>query len=295
MSTFKPEELDLEQLPMLGRGVWGSVFDLGDGTVLKLGRRIGGIGDGHEKLRHEAMVLDRLAQATPPIGSLLPVVVEWDLLDQAIQFEGEPHTIWVRQTKLAGQPATIDQVLGMNGTERRALAASVAESLAGLYGAFERAGVAADLRSLGGVADFQLGDIQLESMDRERLEKFRRIAALLDPADDHPIHGDFNISNILLDNGRRIVGVVDFAETRIGRVEEDICSVTSEIPDLREGYVSSLQSLLDQPIDREALEVFEIGSDLISMIISRYRFSDLREAERLEADVDRRLRRYAAA
>jgi len=136
MSTFRPEELDLEQLSMLGRGVWGSVLDLGDGTVLKLGKRSGGIGDGHEKLRHEAMVLDRLAQVTSSIGSLLPIVVEWDLLDQAIQFEGEPHTIWMRQTKLTGRSATIDQVLGMDGTERRALTASAAESLAGLYGAF---------------------------------------------------------------------------------------------------------------------------------------------------------------
>ncbi|MDE0538974.1 MAG: phosphotransferase [Rhodospirillales bacterium] len=289
MSTFNPEELDLEQLPMLGRGVWGSVLDLGDGTVLKLGKRSGGIGDGHEKFRHEAMVLDRLAQVTSPIGPLLPVVVEWDVLNQAIQFEGEPHTIWMRQTKLAGRLATIDQVLGMRGTERRALAASVAESLAGLYGAFERAGIAADLRSSGGVADFQLGDIRLEAMDRERLEKFRRIAALLDPADDHPIHGDFNISNILLDNGGKVVGVVDFAETRLGRLEEDLCSITSEIPALRQDYVERVEAASGRRVNRQALEIFEIGSDMISMILARYRFAEHSSAGRLEAEIDRRL------
>ncbi len=292
MSTFKPEELDLEQLPMLGRGVWGSVFDLGDGTVLKLGKRSGGIGDGHEKLRHEAMVLDRLAQVTSPIGSLLPVVVEWDQLDQAIQFEGEPHTIWMRQTKLAGQTATIDRVLGMNGTERRALAASVAESLAGLYGAFERSGVAADLRPSGGVEDFEIGDIRLEAMDRERLEKFRSIAALLDPADDHPIHGDFNISNILLDNGGTVVGVVDFAETRLGRLEEDLCSITSEIPALRQDYVERVEAASGRRVNRQALEIFEIGSDMISMILARYRFAEHSSADRLAVEIDRRLRGF---
>ena len=289
MSTFKPEELNLELLPKLGRGVWGTVFDLGDGTVLKLGKRSGGIGDGHEKLRHEAMVLDRLAQATPPTGPLLPVVVEWGLLNQAIRFEGEPHTIWMRQTKLAGRPAAIDQVLGMNGTERRALAASVAESLAGLYGAFERAGVDADLRSSGGVADFQLGDIRLKAMDRQRLEKFRKIAASLDPADDHPIHGDFNISNILLDNGGRVVGVVDFAETRLGRLEEDICSITSEIPALCQDYVEWVEAASGRRVNRQALEIFEIGSDLISMILSRYRFAEHSSADRLALEIDRRL------
>ena len=293
MGPFEPTELRLGDCALLGQGVWGSVFDLGDGTVLKLGRRFGGIGDGHQKVHHEVRVLKQLQESAGPASALVPTVIDVGEVDRPIELAGGQHTIWVRQTKLEGRPLTLRQVEKLSVVERGALGERIAAALALLYDGFESAGLAGSLEPTGGVADFELGDLSLSTADLDRLEMYRRVAASLGLAGDRPLHGDFNISNLLVDDSRRIVGVVDFAETRIGRVEEDICAVTSEIPDLREGYVSSLQSLLDQQIDRNALEVFEIGSDLISMIISRYRYSDFREAERLDADVDRRLRRYA--
>jgi hypothetical protein len=47
--------------PALGEGLWGRTYDLGDGTVVKLARAGGGIGDGRDLVAREAKALQAFA------------------------------------------------------------------------------------------------------------------------------------------------------------------------------------------------------------------------------------------
>ena len=88
-----------------------------------------------------------------------------------------------------------------------------------------------------------------------------------------PIHGDFNISNVMLD-GCSVCGVLDFAEFCLGYLEEDVVSLTAELPEL----ASLIAQGYARPLDPVLLQLASAKRALIGMILCRYRLADLSEA-----------------
>lgn len=70
--TFSIADFNPSRHRLIGKGLWGHVYDLGDGTVLKLVREhCPGIGNGRQKVENEWKALAALVQIAS-INTLIP-------------------------------------------------------------------------------------------------------------------------------------------------------------------------------------------------------------------------------
>ena len=117
--TIRDESPDLPAgpWPLIGEGVWGSVHDLGDGTVLKLVRRNGGLGTGESKHFRETTVLHLLA-GLETSRLRLPRLAASGRFENAYGFSGPPLAGWLRLEKLAGRPVGEGGLYALGKTRR---------------------------------------------------------------------------------------------------------------------------------------------------------------------------------
>ena len=79
---FDPSELS--KFPVLGEGVWGSVIDLQDGTVLKIAReRCAGIGSGLQKIEREYHTLSALDSRSHQSSVFIPKALGYGKIPEA--------------------------------------------------------------------------------------------------------------------------------------------------------------------------------------------------------------------
>jgi aminoglycoside phosphotransferase len=251
MQTTKPIDLataDLANSPVLGAGLWGRVLDLGDDTVVKLAKReSAGIGDGLLKFQMECQVLQKL-QGRSPCGALLfPQVVG------SGERVNTDYPLWLHMTKVPGRARKVAEI--------RALSESVLSSIGDAIGRAASAMHKALARGTGGVrlpvpeetfATVQEG-VQGDMRALEYLRELRQAFTALHLKEFSPIHGDFNISNLLFE-GEEVVAVIDFAETRRGFFEEDLASNITELPCLKASVISAFEAASGHRIDAARLE-----------------------------------------
>ena len=133
--------------PLLGEGVWGAVHDLGDGTVLKLVRRNGGLGTGESKHYREVTALGLL---TGLENVRLPRLVEAGRFSNPYGFSGPPLAGWLRLERLEGRPVGEDGIYALRGEERERLGEEIGAALAHFHRAGEA--IAEDAAKLGSPA-----------------------------------------------------------------------------------------------------------------------------------------------
>jgi aminoglycoside phosphotransferase (APT) family kinase protein len=204
--------------PLIGEGLWSSVHDLGDGTVLKLIRRqTTGLGSGVALHRREALALTLLGGFETAHLRLPALVAEG-------AFESGAHAGWLRMTQLGGAEPDEGRLVYAPPETRDAFGERLGAALADFHEeATPRATAAAS----------KLGDSIARGLTLSR-DRFSQ------PADHHaadavlaawaaecakgPLvftHGDVNLSN-LLDAGRNApLGFVDFAESGWSLAEAD--------------------------------------------------------------------------
>jgi hypothetical protein len=233
---------------LLGEGVWGRVYDLGDGTVLKVAREAcAGIGSGGAKIENECIALELLAAADALVG-LIPVVRGRGDIPPASPLAAEGFTVWLRMTKMPGRSISPEHVGGLSRSRQSRIARDIGVTLARVQAAlrealavertsFAPAGAAAAYAEITGAAE-QLGDPFYLNV----IATLTRARSQLQPAVlAHAVHGDFNTSNILVGDDGGICGILDFAEWGADFPEKDFAHILQELPAIADQVVASYE------------------------------------------------------
>lgn len=204
----------------LGSGVWGDVFDLHDGSVLKMVRFTGGIGSGTAIHTGETTALAAAA------GLGAPVTAARLIASSAIDLPAHglaDYCGWIRMSKLPGE--TVSSILARrtDAPSRAALMRRLGEATAALH------------RQSGHLIE---GKPPMPPVSQERLAQIAdivpdmrtacmEVASVLAAGPQHPfLHGDINGGNALLTDADAIdecaVGLVDWGEAQSGPVEIDL-------------------------------------------------------------------------
>jgi aminoglycoside phosphotransferase (APT) family kinase protein len=233
---------------LLGEGVWGRVYDLGDGTVLKIAReQCAGIGSGRAKIENECEALTLLA-AAGALAGLVPVVRGRGDIPSSSPLAEEGFAVWLRMTKVSGRIISADDIDRLSRYEQSRIGSDLGITLACVHAGLRHALAVAhrSLPALGAVeiyadvanAAARLGDpFYVEAV--AQLTKARRWI----PSEvlGHPIHGDFNSSNILVAEDGRIGGILDFAEWGAGFPEKDFAHMLQELLALSDDVIASYE------------------------------------------------------
>lgn len=232
--------------PLIGEGLWSSVHDLGDGSVLKLVRRHGGLGSGESKHSREAAALGLLA-AVSMSAPRLPRLLASGRFENAYAYSGPPLAGWLRLEKLPGLPIDEGGLYALKGDERERLGEEIGAAIARFHNASA---------ALAGEAA-KLGSSSLRSIDealsrigapesRARLERLREMWRA-EEGERVMLHGDINLSNILAARGEPLA-FIDLAEAGIGFREEDLRHFDNPGP-MRDAIFRSYGAVAGAPVD----------------------------------------------
>ena len=262
---------------VLGEGVWGRVFDLGDGTVLKLMRGEGGLGETAEKWRQECMALAWLAEAALPFA--IPRLMGSGAVPDSDWAE-QGYAYWLRSTKLAGKTWTVAAARQLEGGRQRRIAAALGQAMAALHGCFDKAGLAAVLKP-----DGVFTAIENRHLTRDDAALVAAVQGGAMVEGMRAVHGDFNISNILFDAQDGVAGVVDFAEICLGTCEDEIAGISDELPEWEADLIAAYQAASGYEATAERMKRARAKRSLIGMLLCRYRFGRPEEALAHEEDL----------
>ena len=248
--------------PLLGEGVWGSVHDLGDGTVLKLVRQNGGLGTGMSKHFRETAALRLLEDME---GVRLPHLVDTGRFENAYGFSGPPLAGWLRLEKLAGRPVDEGGLYALKAEERERLGEEIGAALADFH---------SKGRALAGDAG-KLGSPSLRSIDeammrisapeqRARLERLKELIAA-EEGERVLLHGDLNFSNVLVARGQA-PGFIDFAEAGVGLPEEDFRHFDNPGP-MRDAIFRTYAAISGRAIDMQRIRMAIAVNAAVSLAI----------------------------
>lgn len=275
LNSFNPDNHTL-----LGKGVWGSVYDLNCTDVLKIAKEEGGIGSGREKVLHEIKIMGALR------SPLIPKLVAYGDIPQGSRLHEDGFAIWLQSTKMPGRALKAVKIEAMPEERRKRVATALGRAMAEFHALIQ------SVRIPGLKEDDILTspdvDMHLSAEDKERLNAVRT-AMVSNRNNPVPIHGDFNISNVLFDENLCVSGILDFAETCLGHVEDDLCSLTSELPFIKNDIVAAYEEASGRVIDQDLLALCEMKRDLISLLICRYKIDRPNEAKEAEVRLDGRI------
>lgn len=200
---------------LAGEGLWGSVFDLGDGTMLKVVRRHGGLGSGEALHHREVTALDFLGGLASDYVCVPQLVASGAFTNSYIG-SAPPLAGWLRLARLEGRRLTTDAVLTMTARDRDLLGERIGAAIADFNGEASARATAAQSKLADTITrSLTLARSQLASAELHRAadaiaqgwEALRELGPLTF------VHGDLNPGNIIDAGPRAPLGFVDFAES----------------------------------------------------------------------------------
>jgi hypothetical protein len=224
----------------LGSGLWGDVYDLGDGTVLKLAKQGAGIGDVQEKIKREGLTLQTLA-AFQDMQDIIPTLIGYgEIPEQEVFLRDRGYTHWLRTQKMEGSKLSANAIDTLSNEQKNQCGLSIGHALGRLHQAM----MAVPPK------DYVLPDNPYEDLTESvgNNTLLQQALSLLTeewvaiPAEikSCPAHGDFNISNLLfkdLAKDLRVSAVLDHAETGYCYPEKDIADIVKDCPSLLDSVV----------------------------------------------------------
>ncbi len=214
------------QWRLAGEGIWGSVYDLGDDTMLKLVRRHGGLGNG-EALHHREVAALTLLDGLASDYVRVPRLVSSNVFANAYIGSAPPLAGWLRLEALNGLRLSSDRVMSSPARDRDRLGERIGAAIADFtVAATKRATVASSkladtiTRSLT-LARHQLGNAELHRAADAILHAWETRRA------QGPlvfVHGDLNPGNLIdMAEGKKDgpLGFVDFAESGWSLIETE--------------------------------------------------------------------------
>jgi len=266
---------------VLGRGLWGPTVDLGDGTVLKLVRRAAGIGDGLDIAANEVRVLAALAGQRFE-GFAIPTLVAHGRFGERGAAATAGYGAWLQLTRVRGTPFDAGRLDVLPAARQQDFAADLGRTVARLQHGGALAG-----RSLQPLDDqwraLLLGLRDTSPRDRDLCDRLRAAIEALPAAGWTAfVHGDAHLSNLLVDDGGRICGVVDFAEGGRGFPELDLAYL-HWLPGIAETARAAYEEAAARWIDARAYHLAGALYALTSAVLAE------RAGEHAEAAPDRAL------
>lgn len=248
---------------LLGEGVWGRVFDPGDGTVVKLMRQGGGLGAVADLWANEAAALRTLEGLVVPVA--VPRLVDAAMLDE----EETGFAAYLRLTRLPGHPLDDDSLPALLSAPGGRFAAQLGETLAVLHGLEDTAGFAdpradrdrAHLAEMAPGVAHVAGPRAIAAIDAG-------LSALETAGDTVASHGDINSTNLLADDNGNLCGLIDWAEARRDWREAEFCHLI-----LLEGALAPVRAAYEaasgRRLDDARLDLVGLHNALIGIVICR--------------------------
>jgi len=237
-TEFNIEAFNPSEFSVLGSGLWGDVIDLGDGSVLKLARQsCAGIGDGRVKIAREYEILREIESAGRSEELLVPKALGWGDIPANTKAASSGCSLWLRITRIPGSPYKVAQLARLENTELDRIGAEIGLALARLHIGFRQIIKLPPESIFESVYHAAVNDEEVLVLIEKVEKALSRTSSQILLA---PIHGDFNISNLLFEQGR-LTGIVDFAEARSLFPEKDVSDLLKEVPALRPSLVAAYQ------------------------------------------------------
>lgn len=273
-------DLPAPEWPKLGEGVWGCVYDLGDGTVLKTIRKQGGLGSGLSKWARERHVLEKLG-ALEIGGFETPEFLGAGELSLGASAWSAPLHGWIRMSHLGRTTLHREQSVRES---RQQLGEEIGAALAH----FHTLQMPADsslrtlknplLRTLDEL-DGRLGrpdEVHLLGLLRTEIDRHCQDKELV------LTHGDIHTENICRrDTGE--LGVFDWAECGMGPAETDLKHFEL-FPDLRDAVILGYQIASGRKIDWDLYYLAATVNALCSMAL--HAGGTIRDEQRVRGLVD---------
>lgn len=204
-----------DQWRLAGEGLWGQVYDLSDGSMLKLVRRHGGLGGG-EALHHREFHALSALSGLRSTYMRVPHLLGGGVFNNPYIGSAPPMAGWLRIEALPGTRLSADRALTMPAQTRQILGERIGAAIADFN-------VQASKRAQE--AQLQLADTITRSLTLARAQlaspELHRAADLISSAWEAArtkgrqvfVHGDINLGNLIDQGESEPLGFVDFAES----------------------------------------------------------------------------------
>lgn len=237
----------------IGEGLWGIVYDLGDGSVLKLVRKRGGLGAPGPLIQREVTALKALGNRRCG-GFDIPELLGHGDIDLPANPFVAPLEGWLRLSKLEGK--RLGEAIPPTPDGRQRLGETLGAALADFHHDAKAISETEDLppndpilRAVG-----QLRDALAKPDDKALCDSLKERWMSLSTSPVF-LHGDVNLSNILVsDDGR--FGLLDFAECGMGPPHAEFRHF-EERPEIRDAIFMGYQAASGTPID---LDVYYLAA-----------------------------------
>ena len=269
-----PVMLAGEYGPALGEGLWGRTYDLGDGTVVKLARAGGGIGDGRDLVAREARALQAFA-GYQDADLVLPAYHGHG----SIEDEAGGFCRWLRLGKVDGAVFSEARYQALDDDGKAQLASGFGLAIARFHKLSDPLRdqmPTGDELITASRRDWIIGAVidDLPTDDRLRAKRLR--ARYRQMLREHPApvwaHGDVNPSNLLWDPApgadQPALGLVDFAENGWDLPAVDFAHWRT-LGWLDHETLASYAQEAGAPIDLEQVHVAGAINALIGMVLDR--------------------------
>jgi len=234
--------------PELGVGLWGVVYDLGDGSVLKLVRKRGGLGSPAALIQREVTALN--AFGGKECGSFaIPELLGHGDLDLPANPFVAPLEGWLRLSKLEGRRLGV--AIPSTPDARQRLGETLGAALADFHADATPTAKARNLPSHDPIprAIGQLRAALPKPEDKALCDQLKERWETLVTNSAVFLHGDVNLSNILV-TGEGKFGLLDFAESGFGHPHAEFRHF-EERPEIRDALFMGYQAASGAPIDHE--------------------------------------------
>lgn len=252
---------------LLGSGVWGDVFDLHDGSVLKLVCHSGGIGSGLQILDGEMAALQAAASLQQPIAAAR--FIAGAKINPSAEDLGD-YCGWIRMSKLPGRTAMSILAGSIDFTQKTALMRRLGEAVAQLH--TQTRNLPAGQKPMPTVSQDRL--LQIADIVPDMRSACLEIATILAAGPQHPfLHGDINGGNVLFADEQELarshVGLVDWGEAQSGPVEIELRHM-NDIGGPAEAMIVGYETVSDTPLDptriKAALSMNALGTLAIATL-----------------------------
>tara|TARA_R110000824_G_scaffold118960_14_gene272081 strand:- start:202117 stop:203046 length:930 start_codon:yes stop_codon:yes gene_type:complete len=200
---------------LAGEGLWGQVYDLGDGSMLKLVRRQGGLGNG-EALHHREVSALTFLSGMRSAYMRIPQFLGGETFNNPYIGSAPPMAGWLRIETLSGTRLTVDRALTMPAQTRQILGERIGAAIADFNNEATKLALAADIKLADTITrSLALARAQLGSPELHRAADL--IGAAWEVARARGplvfVHGDINLGNLVDHGEKEPLGLVDFAES----------------------------------------------------------------------------------
>lgn len=251
----------------LGSGVWGDVFDLHDGSVLKLVCHSGGIGSGRQILDGETAALQAAANLRQPVAAARFIA--------AARFNPSADELgdycgWLHMSKLPGRTAMSILAGPIDLTQKTTIMRRLGEAAALLHTQTRQ--LHAGKGPMPPVSQDRL--LQIADIVPDIRSACLEVATILATGPQHPfLHGDINGGNVLFANehnhAQSDVGLVDWGEAQSGPVEIELRhmnDIGGPAEAMIEGYEAVSGTSLDPTRLNAALSMNALGTLAIATL-----------------------------